>query len=198
MIIHGILETTSLSEIVRVAVLKFKESNEFIANFLPKIVVSGTRFIDILYNVPRIATAKFDLERYQRTKPTESLLENLEGKVVVDKPKFSVILKDQSTKFSSKFMPSAQESDLIDFVQTQKVLTKPRSVGAHYLNLFDHLHNCLSVELMCLRNEEGKQCYQKTSNLHLCRWFTACSASSSPLRNSSPYFHVNRYPLPNY
>uniref|UniRef100_A0A8L8KI25 HET domain-containing protein n=1 Tax=Heligmosomoides polygyrus TaxID=6339 RepID=A0A8L8KI25_HELPZ len=50
--------------------------------------------LEILLVVPRIQGSKADQERYQRTIHSTSLAENLKDKVVVDRPAFLIVFKD--------------------------------------------------------------------------------------------------------
>ncbi|KAK5972635.1 hypothetical protein GCK32_009630, partial [Trichostrongylus colubriformis] len=154
-LVHDVLETTSLAKVARLAVQQLSGHNDLTERFRSKTIDDDTRFINILYTVPRIPTAGLDSERYQRIRHARSLRENLEDKVVVSRPKFLVIPKDQSTKFNSKFMTTAQENFLTDFVLSQKILSRPKTVEVQHLNLFDHLHHYLSRELINLKENDA-------------------------------------------
>ncbi|VDL74300.1 unnamed protein product [Nippostrongylus brasiliensis] len=142
------------SEVVRQAVQEFTGEDKVIDLFRPETTEDDMRSVDVLFAVPRIGTAKFDVERYQRLKLSHCLMESLRDKVVINRPKFLIILKEHSSMFSTKLMRANEEKALVEFYGSQRQLTQPKSTGAQFLGLFDAVHENLLRELISLREME--------------------------------------------
>ncbi|WKY11853.1 hypothetical protein Q1695_003433 [Nippostrongylus brasiliensis] len=153
-VLHGVSERSSLCEVVRQAVQEFTGEDKVIDLFRPETTEDDMRSVDVLFAVPRIESAKFDVERYQRLKLSHSLMESLRDKVVINKPKFLIVLKEHSSVFSTKLMRANEEKALVEFYGSQRQLTQPKSTGAQFLGLFDAVHENLLRELISLREME--------------------------------------------
>ncbi|WKY11854.1 hypothetical protein Q1695_003433 [Nippostrongylus brasiliensis] len=147
-------KTDGKSEVVRQAVQEFTGEDKVIDLFRPETTEDDMRSVDVLFAVPRIESAKFDVERYQRLKLSHSLMESLRDKVVINKPKFLIVLKEHSSVFSTKLMRANEEKALVEFYGSQRQLTQPKSTGAQFLGLFDAVHENLLRELISLREME--------------------------------------------
>ncbi|CAJ0589863.1 unnamed protein product [Cylicocyclus nassatus] len=155
--LHGLSEKTSIDEMVRQAVLQLRKDKENMDRYGSVFLDEATRFVDVLYMLPRIQNSKFDFERYQKTKMSTSLLENLKGKLVLDHPRFMIVLIDQVTMFSSKMLTQAQEKSLFEFEKIQRDLAQTPNTGPQFLNLFDLVHKNLTMELNRIRTlDPGK------------------------------------------
>ncbi|EYC38424.1 hypothetical protein Y032_0717g1788, partial [Ancylostoma ceylanicum] len=181
MVMNGISEKISLNEMLRQSVLQFSKDEKALPCFGSTILDAATRFVDLLHVVPRIPSSKFDLERYQPTKLSSCLADNLKEKFVVDRPHFLVVLKDQLKLFSSKLITPAEEKALLEFEESQQSLTKPEITGPQYLNLFDLVHRNLSMEMNRLRT-------QKPSSVSKTRDSSLSAMHSEPhLHSPIPY-----------
>ncbi|KHJ97263.1 hypothetical protein OESDEN_02766 [Oesophagostomum dentatum] len=153
--LHGVSENITLNEMTRQAVLQFSKRDNIQSRFGSTILDEATRFIEVLYVVPRIPSSKFDVERYQHVKLSSSIMENLKEKLVIDHPQFVIVLKDQLNRLSSKIITNAEEKALFDFEESQRTLAKPPVPRLQYLNLIDMVYMNLTEKRDRLRAPEA-------------------------------------------